>query len=106
MNLVNQQSLSFTVQPYERSNMITIKNELNRIPEISFTEEMIGELSDGSKYKKAVPFLMADMNNEPYPIYNPETDEVIGETTDQQLQVLLYSKWKSLIKKRDEKISI
>ena len=94
-----------SVEKYVRSNQFVGFNELGELPRIQFLEEEVSTDQDGNIDKRPCSTVEGDFSTplEEYPLRNPETDEIIGTTTDQQLYVLLYSKYRQLGILRDAK---
>lgn len=96
-----------TSSTYVRSNQITIHNPLDTIPSISFNEESIITLPDGTilhqNYSGPGNFLntMYDPSGV-INLINPLDDTPLGTTmTHQDLMVALYSLYRQLTTARD-----
>lgn len=93
---------NIATQSWFRSNKVTIDNELNTVPVICFNEEEVLEVS-GKKVVLSEGRLFAFMDDptKTFSLLHPETDEVIGVGSYQEVYVLLYSLYKSLAIARD-----
>jgi hypothetical protein len=93
---------------YVRSNEVLILNTFGQAPRIVFNEEKVINI-DGEVIRQvynaplpAMPLIETfGVSNEPFPLLNPETGEVIGAATNASLHILLYSKYRQLTEARD-----
>lgn len=88
---------------YQRSNKVIVMNELGGTPEITFMEQVIGTLPDGTKVTPRTTKCADQMTNpaESFPLLNPLDDSVIGSLTYQEVYVTLYSLYRYVAAKRD-----
>lgn len=88
---------------YQRSNKVIVMNELGGLPEITFMEQVIGTLPDGSKITPRNTKCSDTMTNhaEAFDLLNPMDDSVIGSMTYQEVYVTLYSLYRYVASKRD-----
>lgn len=99
----NEKIISGQYTEYQRSNKIIVTNDLGSIPEITFMEQIVGTLPDGSKVTprntKCVDQLMNPA--ESFNLLNPIDDSIIGSLTYQDVYITLYSLYRHVAAKRD-----
>ena len=103
--LYQSYSTSGTIYQYQRSQRMVINNPYEGTPVISFHEETIKTLPDGTVLHQApvgrhLSQKYTDPNNSFY-LIDPSTGNVIGTGTDGQLYNLRYSKYFDMVKQRD-----
>ena len=88
---------------YQRSNKVIVTNELGGVPEITFMEQSIGTLPDGTKIVPKTTKCSDQMQNpmEEFNLLNPEDDSIIGTAKYLDVYVLLYSLYRYVANKRD-----
>ena len=86
-----------------RTQLISILNNYGQIPEINFMEEEITVKVDNTEVHNMLGSLRKTFDDplEEFDLLNPMDDSVIGKTTLQQLQVILYSLYFHLVNQRD-----
>lgn len=88
----------------QRSNFISITNELWEIPSIEFVEEIVTIENDTSLISKvprgSVKTTLEDPGIE-FDLLNPADDSIIGSSTYGMVQVHVYSLYRNLANKRD-----
>lgn len=98
----NYKETSVVGTKYTRSNRVKIHNPLGSTSSIVFNEENVVITDDGVISERAGSISESLTNPlETFDIRNPETDEVIGTMTYQEVYVALYSLYRHLADKRD-----
>lgn len=85
---------------WERSYQVVISNPLNGVPSISFKKERVAEMSDGTLTNTPIGEARADFvtPDAVFDLCHPETGEVIGKATHQQVYLMLHGLFLSLDK--------
>jgi len=98
------------METFVRANQITISNPLptsGGVPSIQFQEMLVGEDTTTGEMKEiekegyCSEALTADNISESFDLIHPVTGDVIGQSTYQDLQVLLFSIYFHVAEKRD-----
>jgi hypothetical protein len=94
-------------QSWQRSNKVTVENELDQVPVITFSEEEV-VLIKGNKVVLNRVLLQENMGDpsKTFDLLNPETDEIIGSASYTQIYIMLYSLYKKLALDRDASIGV
>jgi hypothetical protein len=98
-----QSIVSGEITSWIRSNTVNISNEYGAIPSISFGEQKITVLPDGTLLCEKRPPII-EMFSDPsksFDILSPENDAVLGSSTYMELYVLVYSLYRKLANDRD-----
>lgn len=84
-------SISGEQKTWERARIITINNDYNKIPKLTFKDERITISPIGIRHE-GLPDIDVMFNpEEEFDLIHPETGQVIGRAKYQDLQILLYS---------------
>lgn len=85
---------------WERSYQVTINNPLNGVPSITFKKERVSELSDGTLTNTPIGETQAAFTTPEaeFDIVHPDTGEVIGKSTHQQVYLMLHGLFLALDK--------
>ena len=104
----NENTLSGDITTYQRSDKVVIDNTLDKIPTITFLEQILSILPDGSKIITGRSKCSDSMQNpyEEFNLLNPMTDEVLGVARFIDAQVILYSIYRYVADKRDTQQTI
>jgi hypothetical protein len=93
-----------------RTNRVIIETTLNSIPQVRFIEENVVLMADGSEISisKGRDIIFSYEPGKSFPVYNPETDEIIEGVTASHDDVfaLFYSLIRSVQTEKDEEIVI
>lgn len=87
---------------WKRSNIVKITNELDQTASIHFKEQWI--IDDGvNKIKQPAGQCSDKMENpsETFNLLNPDTQEVIGSMSYQEVYIALHSLYRHVAEKRD-----
>lgn len=87
---------------WKRSNIVKIYNDLDATPSVIFKEQWV--IDDGEiKMKQPAGGCSDKMENpsETFDLLNPETQEVIGSMSYQEVYVALHSLYRHVAGKRD-----
>lgn len=76
---------------WERARLITITNNYNKTPELTFIDEKITVSPIGEKHEGLPAITVKFDPTVEFDLLNPLTDEIIGKAKFQDLQVILYS---------------
>lgn len=92
------------VEKYKRCRKINIVNEYGTTPQAYFFEEEITLAPEEEPIKVYSDLFLAELIDPDavLELRHPETDQVIGQATDAQIHVLLYSLYKRESKKNEE----
>ena len=88
---------------YQRCAQIVVDNGYGATPRMSFSEEEILRLVDGSVVVRTVPGCAVSFDpQDVIPLLNPITGESLGQSiTQAQMHTFLYSAYKHVSAKRD-----
>lgn len=88
---------------WQRSKEILITNQYGRIPTATFYEEQVTTLDDGTMFNRGLGAIVKEISNpaESFPLYHPETNQIIGEGNFAQVAVMLHSVYMHLANLRD-----
>jgi hypothetical protein len=91
---------------WRRCRLVTIRNDYAKTPKIEFLEDNVTITADGREIHKGGETLKQyyQTPDSTFDLISPFNGEKLGEGTDGQLHLLLYSKYMSLAKLRDEKL--
>ena len=83
---------------WDRSYQVVIGNPLNGVPFISFKKERVTEMSDGAVTNTPIGEARADFTTPTaeFNLINPDTGDVLGTATHQQVYLMLYGLFLSL----------
>ena len=92
------------ITKWRRAGRVEVRNPYRAIPEIRFYEEERVQYPDGFTTAKEVGFLTEAMKNpeNTFNLLNPETGEVIGSSSYQNVYILLFSLYMKLALDRDK----
>ena len=92
------------ISGWQRAKKVTIVNEYGEIPRMHFTEEIIVN-ADTTIVKKDVGEIVETFSDPSvtFPLISPIDDSVIGEATYGQVYAILYSLYRDLANKRDNR---
>ena len=92
---IDEEIIQITGKKWRRARVVTITNEYGAPPVIVYAEDMITVDGNGAPIKnEGVGSLEVSYGvNGPFPLINPATGATIGEGTDEQLAVMVYSKY-------------
>lgn len=84
------------VEQYKRCRKISIINDYSTVPQAYFFEELITIAPEEEPMKIQTDIFVAELiqPEQKLVLRHPETDEVLGEATDAQIHVILYSLYK------------
>ena len=88
---------------WQRAKEININNQFGKYPTATFYEEQVTRLADGSLFTKGVGAVVKEITDvtETFPLYHPETNQVIGQGNFGELAVLMHSVYMHLVTLRD-----
>jgi hypothetical protein len=98
-----EKSIPGTLTQYKRANSIIILNPLTGVPEVSFIEEIVQNLPDGTQLISPSGNLSAQMHD-PSIVFNlisPTDGAIVGSMSYEQLYVAMYSLYFKLAQERD-----
>lgn len=107
MPLYKEQTTTETIETktYVRSYKVEIENPLGGLPSIVYQEEKVLRRDDGDFSQGRISDIketLSDSNQEEvFDLIDPESGEVVGQGTYNQLRVLVYSLYFHLATKRD-----
>ena len=80
---------------WDRARVITVINEYGQPPVIEYAEERITVDASGAKISAEGrgSLTVTYAANSPFPLIHPETGVTLGTATDDQLAMMLYSKY-------------
>lgn len=101
--MANYKQTNVSGDSYQRAYRVVVENQLNSVPSITFYEEEVLSLSGGRQLKNNVAGCLAQFQHgATFDLINPLDDTPLGaQGSHDQLQVLLYSLYKSLRAKAD-----
>lgn len=81
-----------------RSHEVVISNPLDGLPGITFRKELVRETSDGARTSTTLEDVRSAFGSPEtdFDLINPETGQVIGRATHQQVYIMLHSLFISL----------
>ena len=97
-NIVNGDSVSWT-RPFR----IEIDNPHNETPTVTYREEIMVALPDGSHFSRPVSVISRKASQDyTFDLLNPATGQPLGQQmTELQMQVAIYSHYIAVSKQRD-----
>ena len=92
---IDEEVIQITGKKWRRARVVTITNEYGAHPVIAYAEDMITVDGNGAMIKnEGCGSLEVNYGvNGHFPLINPATGVTIGEGTDDQLAVMVYSKY-------------
>jgi hypothetical protein len=103
MSNYREEEISTTMKKWRRAYYIGITNDYNTIPIITFHEEDVIEFPVGKLMRTGMSQVYEKCTDpsEVFDTINPYTGEKVGEASYQDLQLMIYSMYLHLAKKRD-----
>lgn len=104
MQNYKEQVASGEIKSWIRAKRVLINNELNQLPDLTFTEEKVTIYPNGDIQKIGAGALREEYNTERViNLINPENGQPIGQTvTLLELQIILFSYYLALATERDQ----
>lgn len=99
----NYKQSEITGESWQRAARVVIENPRNGVPAITFIEEKVivnGEEIIVPAGSVSEPFLPENYLEE-FPLYHPETGEIVGSATYQDVYVILHNLYLHVAAKRD-----
>ena len=96
------------ISGHQRSCAVKISNPFQGVPTIMFDEEVVVAIDGKPTITQPVGYIPDSMSDpaKMFDLIHPETDEVVGSASYQDIYVMLYSLYRALAAERDEALEL